>query len=205
MSQITTGFRSLLSIPFVYSSFQYIMGARSIWRYLSNNLINAKSSETILDIGCGPADLLKYLPESTVYWGFDISEDYIREARLRYGKRGNFICKILELSDLKTLPKFDKVILTGVFHHVDDEMARKIIEIAYSALKDGGKMVSVDPCYTEKQNKLARFLISKDRGQNVRIESAYRMLADGIFNKSQTQVVHRAWIPYTHCYMVCTK
>ncbi|TXI38477.1 MAG: class I SAM-dependent methyltransferase [Methylophilus methylotrophus] len=205
MAQITSGARAVLSIPFIYSSFQYLMGARCIWRYLANDVMHVKSSDCVLDIGCGPADLLAYLPENVTYWGFDISEDYIKKAKLRYRERGHFVCKLLEQADLDTLPKFDKVVLTGVFHHVSDDMAHKIVGLAYSALKEGGQMVSVDPCYAQDQNKIARFLISKDRGQNVRLESDYKMLVSDIFKKNKTHVVHRAWIPYTHCYMVCTK
>ncbi len=205
MAQITSGIRAVLSIPIIYSTFQYVMGARSIWRYLANDVMQVKSSDCVLDIGCGPADLLAYLPKGVTYWGFDISEEYIQKANNRYGERGHFVCKLLEQSDLETLPKFDKVVLTGVFHHVDNEMANKIVALAHSALKDGGQLVSVDPCYAQDQSKIARYLISKDRGQNVRVESAYKMLVSKIFKKTQTQVVHRAWIPYTHCYMVCTK
>lgn len=181
------------------------MGARSIWRYLANDVMQVKSSDCVLDIGCGPADLLAYLPKSVTYWGLDISEEYIQKAKNRYGEQGHFVCKLLEQSDLETLPKFDKVVLTGVLHHVDDVVAHEIVGLAYSALKDGGQLVTVDPCYAHDQSKIARFLISKDRGQNVRVESAYRMLVSKIFKKNQTQVIHRAWIPYTHCYMVCTK
>lgn len=205
MSQITSGIRSVLSIPFIYSSFQYVMGAKSIWRYLANDVMQIKSSDYVLDIGCGPADLLAYLPAQVTYWGFDISEEYIQKAKRRYREKGHFVCKLLEPSDLETLPKFDKVVLTGVFHHVDDKMAHDIVKLAYSALKEGGQMVSVDPCFAPEQNKLARFLISKDRGQNVRNESGYRMLVHNVFKTVQSQVVHRAWIPYTHFYMVCTK
>lgn len=205
MSQITSGFRAILSVPIIYTGFQYIMGAHSLWRYLAKDVMQVKSCECVLDIGCGPADLLAYLPKNVNYWGFDISEEYIDKAKQKYSDKGHFICKLLEQSDLETLPKFDNVVLTGVFHHLDDEMAHKIVALAHSALKDGGQLVSVDPCYTQGQSKIARFLISKDRGQNVRMESGYKMLVNIIFKKIQTRVVHRTWIPYTHCYMVCTK
>ena len=73
------------------------------------------------------------------------------------------------------------------------------------ALKAGGKLISVDPCFAPNQSQIARFLISQDRGQNVRVESAYAQLVNRVFSKTEIQVVHKTWIPYTHCYMVCTK
>lgn len=205
MAQITSGLRALLSVPIVYSSFQYIMGARAIWRYLADEVMQLQPGQCVLDIGCGPADVLDYLPKGVGYWGGDISAEYIAKAQKKYGERGHFTCKLLEPHDLETLPKFDVVLLTGVFHHLDDNVARNVVSMAYQALKEGGRLVSVDPCYAQGQNPVARFLISKDRGQNVRVESAYKQLVNKAFKKVHTQVLHRAWIPYTHCYMVCTK
>ena len=104
MAQITSGVRAVLSIPFIYSTFQYLMGARDIWRYLANDVLHVTSSDCVLDIGCGPADLLAYLPENVTYWGFDISEEYINKARLRYRDKGHFVCNLLEQADLQKLP-----------------------------------------------------------------------------------------------------
>jgi len=88
---------------------------------------------------------------------------------------------------------------------MDDTQAKNIAKLAHLALKDGGKLVSVDPCYAQDQNPAARYLISKDRGQNVRVESAYKAIVNRTFKHIDTRIVHRAWIPYTHCYMVCSK
>lgn len=205
MSQITSGLRTILSVPFVYSSFQVLMGAKSIWNFLTSDVMQANSDMAILDIGCGPADILDYLPKGIYYYGFDISSEYIKTAQRKYGARGHFSSKLLEESDLAKLPKFDYVVLTGVFHHMDDIQAKKIAKLAHAALKEGGKLVSVDPCYTPDQNIIARYLISKDRGQNVRVESAYKAIVNRTFKHVQSRIVHRAWIPYTHCYMVCAK
>lgn len=205
MSQITSGIRSILSAPIVYSAFQYIMGAHGFWQRFVKNTIHVKAGDVVLDIGCGPADVLQYLPQGVGYWGFDISPEYIAKAQKKYGNKGQFICKLIEPDDLVNLPKFDRVLLTGVFHHLDDIIAKEVAQLAYSALKPGGKLVSVDPCYVPKQNPIARFLISKDRGQNVRVEPAYLQLVNNVFPDTQVKVVHKAWIPYTHCYMVCTK
>lgn len=205
MAQITNGIRSILSNPIIYSGFQHLMGARNLWRYLVNDIMQVKAGMTVLDIGCGPADLLAYLPSGVVYYGFDISPEYIKKAQQKYGANGQFFCKLLEATDLDTLPKFDRVVLMGVFHHMDDVEAKKIAKLAHLALKIGGKLVSIDPCYTPDQNPIARFIISKDRGQNVRVESAYKAIVNRTFKRIDTRIVHRTWIPYTHCYMECIK
>lgn len=205
MSQITTGLHSVLSYSFVYSTIQYLMGARAGWKNFVERFVQANSQSLILDIGCGPADILEYLPQDIQYWGFDVSSDYIKKAQQKYKARGSFFAKSLDEADLAKMPKFDRVIMVGVLHHLDDVIAHQVIRLSHSALKDGGKLVTVDPCYKANQNIFARFLISKDRGQNVRNESGYKQLIADTFNHSFVQVVDKTWIPYTHCYMVCTK
>jgi SAM-dependent methyltransferase len=202
--QITTGIRSILSHPTVYSAFQYIMGAKHGWTLFVNRYVRPKVGNTILDIGCGPADIVEYLPE-VEYWGFDISEEYIRKAKAKYKHQGRFYSKILSLDDLKDMPEFDLVIACGVLHHVNDQIASDIFKLAYAALKPRGRFVTIDPCFTLDQNFIARFLISKDRGQNVRDQQGYESLARKVFSNTDSNIKHKAWIPYTHCIMECTK
>ena len=202
--QITTGFRSILSHPIAYTGFQYLMGAHQGWKIIVNEYIKAKSGDAILDIGCGPADTLNYLG-NVEYWGFDISPQYIKRAKNRFNGRGHFKCKLFEESDLLFLPKFDVVLLSGVLHHLDYIEAKGLVKLTLQALKSGGRLVTVDPCFTARQNRVARYLIEHDRGQNVRDELGYRSLVEDIFQHVEVDVIHKIWIPYTHCYMTCTR
>lgn len=204
MGQVTTGLRSILSLPIVYNAFQYLMGAKKGKKFFVLNYMKPSNGDNILDIGCGPAEILNYLPEVN-YWGFDISEIYIAKAKSKFQRFGTFCCKNLTVQDLGNLPEFDIVIATGVLHHLDDVEAKKLVCLAYKALKPGGRFVTVDPCLQKGQNPVARFLIKLDRGQNVRNHKAYVDLVSSIFQKIDTEVRHRAWIPYTHCYMECTR
>ena len=201
--QITTGIRSVLSHAAIYSAFQYMMGAKEGWSLLVNNYIRPKNGDVILDIGCGPADILEHLP-NVEYWGFDISEEYINKAKKKYGSKGKFFSRMLSISDIEQMPKFDLVIACGVLHHVDNKTACDLFNLAYIALKPGGRFVTVDPCFTSDQNPIAGFLISKDRGKHVRDSSGYESLALSTFAKVVVSVKHKIWIPYTHCYMECT-
>jgi len=202
MSQITSGVRAVLSFPFVYTSFQYLMGAHSVWRQFVKEYVHPFPGATLLDIGCGPADMLAYLPDVD-YWGFDISQAYINRATNKFGQRGHFVCKLLTEADLETLPKFDIVTASGVIHHMDDAVARQFLSLARRALKPDGRLVTIDPCLVDGQNPIARFLIERDRGQNVRAQAGYAALAASEFPDARIEVRHKAWIPYTHCYMEC--
>lgn len=203
--QISTGIRNVLSHPFIYNSFQNLMGAKKGWKIIINQYLRPVPGDKILDIGCGPADVLQYLPVGVDYWGFDVSADYIGTAKRKYSDCGHFFAKQLTQEDLVNMPQFDTVLMSGVLHHLDDDVAKNLLQLAHDSLKSGGKLISVDPCYIKYQNPIARFLISKDRGQNVRNQTGYENLVDSIFPKLLITVRHKVWIPYTYCYMECKR
>lgn len=204
MAQVTHGVRAILSHPLVYSFSQSLMGAHKSRTEFAANYIKPFSGMKILDVGCGPADILAYLAD-VAYWGFDISEAYIKQARTRFGQRGQFHCRQLQLNDLGELPQFDVVLALGLLHHLDDSIAMEVMQLAHEALKPGGRLITIDPCLVPSQNPIARFLINNDRGQNVRDKSGYEALACKVFPSPRVDVRHQAWIPYTHCFMECQK
>ena len=204
MSQITTGIRSVLSSPKVYDIFQDLMGAKKVRQELVSKHIRPKSGFRILDIGCGTARMLDYLPDVD-YHGFDLSQTYIDEAVKRYGARGKFNCALLEQATVDDLEPFDVVIATGLLHHLDDDQALRLMQLAWSALKPGGRLVTNDPCFTENQNFISHFLVSRDRGQNVRTLREYPLLAASTFKSATADVRHWVFIPYTRCTMECIK
>lgn len=159
---------------------------------------------SILDIGCGPADILAYLPDVD-YSGFDISDAYIERAKMRFAQRGRFYCQELTHPDIEKMPPFDIVLVLGLLHHLDEEEAIGVLRLASQALKLGGRLVTVDPCLEAGQNPIARFLVRNDRGQNVRTQRGYATLANAVFDSPRVEVRHQSWIPYTHCIMECTR
>jgi SAM-dependent methyltransferase len=202
MPQITTGLRAILSSPRVYNTFQAIMGARRGRRLFSQFDVRAKAGDKVLDVGCGTGEIRPHLPD-VEYVGFDISPDYIESARRKYGDIGTFHCRLFTASDVMALPRFDIVLAIGLLHHLDDDAALQFFQLAKSALKPDGRLVTLDPCLMQGQNPIARFLIRRDRGRNVRDESGYVNLAGAVFGDVQRVIRHTAWIPYTHCIMQC--
>ena len=204
MAQITLDVRAILSNPVVYSSLQRIMGGHQSRSRFVKDFVRPHAGMKVLDIGCGPADILAYLPEVD-YWGFDISDAYIQRARALFGCRGKFQCRELVVADIENMPSFDVVLALGLIHHLGDEEAVGIMRLAYKALKPGGRLLTVDPCLDSGQNPIARFLVSNDRGQNVRNKAAYASVANAVFKSPRIEVRHQRWIPYTHCFMECTR
>lgn len=203
MAQITSGVRAVLSHPMIYSVFQQFMGATRDRKLYVKDFLCAEEGMRVLDIGCGPADILAHLP-NVEYYGFDISEPYIRRARERFAdKRASFTCKLLTLNDLAGLPHFDRIIAIGLLHHLGDELATELMRMVSSRLAPGGRMVTLDPCLSDDQNMVSRWLVKSDRGQNVRTREGYEAIARGAFGRVHATVSHKSWIPYTHCHVVC--
>ena len=161
----------------------------------------------MLDSGCGPAQVLEHLPAGVRYVGFDASESYISEARERYGDRGEFYQQYVSLETLSNPGSYDIVTAFGLLHHLDDQEVRDFSTLAISALKPGGRLLTLDPTYVEGQNPIARFVISRDRGQNIRTPSEYqRLLATDAFQQLECSVAKDLLrIPYTHAIVSGTK
>lgn len=204
MGQVTSGVRAIFSNPAIYSTFQNVMGAHRFRIGFVDEFVRPFLECAILDIGCGPADILAYLPEVD-YCGFDISDAYIERANKRFGLRGKFYCQELTHADVEKMPQVDIVLALGLLHHLDDESAMAVLQLAFQALKPGGRLLTFDPCFDTEQNPIARFLVGIDRGQNVRTGAGYRSIASEVFESPRVEVRHRAWIPYTHCFMECTR
>lgn len=204
MAQITNGIRAILSLPVFYSAFQRLMGAHNFRIRFVAEFIRPFTGCKVLDIGCGPADILTYLP-SVDYVGYDISEAYISRARKKFGLGGKFYCKKLALSDVDNMPPFDIVLALGLLHHLNDESAIEILRLATQALKQGGRLITLDPCIEPGQNPIARFLIKLDRGQNVRTRVEYTAILSEVFDSPRIEVRHKSGIPYTHCLMEYTR
>jgi len=69
-------------------------------------------------------------------------------------------------------------------------------------LKQGGKLITLDGCYTGKQSLIARKKLDYDRGKYVREEESYRRLAFEVFDSTVTHIREDlSLIPYTFIIM----
>ncbi|MDN3583360.1 class I SAM-dependent methyltransferase [Mucilaginibacter flavus] len=119
------------------------------WRDKESQLIRFKvlagianlDNFSILDAGCGHADLLGFLlpnyPEIT-YTGFEQIPELLSEAKKRYGNRPNtnfILGDFIETS----LPVVDYVFLSGSlnYYQADPDFIYKAIETLYNSCKKG--------------------------------------------------------------------
>ena len=195
---------SVLSIPAGYRLFRGLVGGDLMARYVAE-YVKPRRNDKIIDIGCGPGDMLSHLPDVD-YLGLDISPEYIESARQRFGARGRFLCGDVGVATIEgERGQFDLVLATGVLHHLDDTRASTLFGLARMALKPGGRLITYDGCYVSDQSKLARWILSKDRGKFVRTPDEYVRLAAAQFPAIETHVRHDLLrIPYTHLIMYCS-
>src|SRR5262245_36701594 len=123
------------------------MGARRGRARFARENIRPFPGMRILDLGCGPAEILSALPDAVSYVGYDMSPHYIASAQRKFGTRGEFHCRLLEQAEVATLESFDLVMGIGVLHHLDDTTARQFMTIAKAALKQGGRILTLDPSF----------------------------------------------------------
>jgi SAM-dependent methyltransferase len=195
---------AVLKLPAGYRFFRWLIGGENACRIYLAEYVKPVPGEKILDLGCGPADVLNYLP-AVHYTGLDISEDYIRSAKRRFGSRGRFLCGDVGLESLEEEQGgFDAVLAIGVVHHLDDEQAAGLFDLARRALRPAGRLVTYDGCYVPQQSRLARWLLANDRGKFVRRQEDYLKLASVRFAKVEPCLRHDLLrIPYTHLIMRC--
>lgn len=138
---------SLLSKSFFYDALQKSLGESTFWKRYVNEFVAAKTGMKVLDIGCGTATILKYLPENLEYVGFDVNPNYIVKAQSRYGKQGRFFCQRVSDTVIKEREYFDIVLANAVLHHLDNDEATTLFQTAYLVLAPGGYLVTCDPAF----------------------------------------------------------
>ena len=97
----------------------------------------------VLDVGCGNANLFKFLSEDNYeLFGVDFSENMIDEAKNNCGMKASF-----SVADAEKLPfdsdTFDIVVCNASFHHYTNPDI--VLMEMNRVLKDGGRLLIGDP------------------------------------------------------------
>lgn len=195
--------RNVLNNSFLYWSYQRLVGGHKARRLFIENMVKPIKGNKILDIGCGPGNIIEFLPEVD-YYGFDTDINYIASAIRNYGNKGTFVCATMNAFTVPNPGTFDIVIASGIIHHLNDDEAKKLFQAASKALKPNGRLVTLDGCFVSGQNRISHFLLKYDRGQYVRKQKEYEDLALKFFSNIKLRIEKQYFhIPYTLLIMDC--
>jgi len=204
MAQMFRTVRSILAVPTAYQLWWKLVGGPAWARILVSEYIQPMEGACILEIGCGPGTILRYLPRAE-YLGFDLSSKYVEMAKKRF-PHAEFVCERVSQFSLAKHHSFDLALALGIVHHLGDAEAKQLFQIAHDALKPGGKLVTVDGVWTCDQSPAARWLLARDRGQFVRSEEEYLGIASQVFASVKPSLRHDLLrIPYSHMIMECVR
>jgi SAM-dependent methyltransferase len=201
----TEGARRVLSSGLGYSLFQQMIGANGLRAWLAANFWKIPPGSRVIDIGCGPGDVLPFLPSDIEYVGFDPSAPYIRLAERRFAGRPRVTFLRGVVRDFAADPRFqdaDLVLCNGVLHHLDDREASEVLALARKMLKAGGAFRCLEASYLVHQGRLSRWLMGLDRGANIRCEAEWKALMGGVFDSYLTRIATGLIrFPYVHILM----
>jgi SAM-dependent methyltransferase len=194
----------LLSHAWAYKLLQTAAGSNRSHAAFVREYVKPESDDRILDVGCGPGDILGALPQDARYVGIDPSPEYIEAARVNWGNRGEFRCADGR-DPIGSDSSFEIVLLMGVLHHLDDEGCVAVIRNAATALVPTGRLVAIEPAVVRGESRVAEWLIARDRGAFIREPAAYAELADEGFAQVSAEVrTDLLRVPYTHSVISCS-
>src|SRR5438045_4062944 len=116
--QIDTGLRSFLSHPIFYKTFQRLIGIDRAFKIIVHEIMKPTAGNRMLDIGCGEAHILDFLPKEVSYVRYDLNPAYIQYAKKKYGDKGVFVNERVSEMVVRDKEPFDIVLAAGLLHHL---------------------------------------------------------------------------------------
>tara|TARA_B100000579_G_C22813134_1_gene846335 strand:+ start:294 stop:1163 length:870 start_codon:yes stop_codon:yes gene_type:complete len=110
-----------------------------------NQILKKNKVKKLLDVGCGPASILRLLNDKNLdCYGFDLTPDMVEEAKKYFKSKKKksenlWIGNALKEKDYKKqLKKYDGCICFGVFPHLKDKDELKVFKNILSVLNTDG-------------------------------------------------------------------
>ena len=188
MSENKSGLRSFLSFPSMHNALQNAVGIPAVRKWAIETNLSVRSGAKVLDIGCGTGELRPYLPNNIDYTGFDIEEKYINYAKKKFGNKGKFFVGNANSIEQTAAGQYDIILLFSILHHLSDEEASVLLNSVYQLLGPGGVALSLDGVFLEDQSKMAKYVLSNDRGRYVRTQEGYTSIVRSSFIKYSVQI-----------------
>lgn len=119
------------------------------------NYIANLNPHKLLEIGFGPcvaAEKIKRVCPDTVYYGLDLSDNFVKNAKEKLGDWGKLILGSAANPPFK-LSIFDCILEMVAIHHFPKTKIPLVVDEISLLLKPGGKLLSVEDWAAEPQNE----------------------------------------------------
>ncbi|WP_407151420.1 class I SAM-dependent methyltransferase [Bradyrhizobium sp. ORS 86] len=202
MAQRISGLYQLVRVPLIYKGLMFALGADNAIKRYVNEVLEPAPGMKMLDVGCGPANILAYLP-ALDYTGIDLNEKHVDYARAFYGNRGRFIVGNAANDLGQDEHSFDLINVSALLHHLSDSEAITMFASLKRLLKPNGRIVTFDNVWLPQQRVTVKLINKLDSGLNIRWLGGYLELLNGLDFDVQTRVFHDLLrIPYDHIVMI---
>ena len=127
--------------------------------------------DRVLDLGCGTGELCKEFI-SKKYVGIDLNDLYIRYAKEKYP---DYIFETMDATQLQFSDNsFDTILISGVLHHCNNEVAMSILKEVHRVLTPNGKVIIWEDALTcSKMNIVGRVIQKLDEGEHILDKDGY--------------------------------
>ena len=192
--------KSLLNFSIFYNLFQNLLGAKRSRTILSKEYIKSNESKRILDLCCGPCDILPHL-EFAQYVGVDMNESHINHSKNKYReyKNASFILEDIDLFLDNPTMQFDIILFLGGMHHIDDKKLTNILQNIQACLAPNGRLITIDGCFEPQLSWFAKMMLANDQGQFVRTKEDWIDIFTAVFTDYKYSIrkdlLH---VPYNH-------
>lgn len=149
-------------------------------------------AEKVLDIGCGTGEFSGFFNPDN-YIGVDIEKKYIEYAQKNY--KGKFL-----VVDANRLPfndgLFQKVVIIGVIHHLDDKTSGRVLDEARRVLAPNGTLLLMEDVSRPNNSFLTNLLHRLDNGKFIRTKESYEKVLGERFRVEKTFDIQSGLCPY---------
>lgn len=188
----TSFVRRLASVPGLFDALRWTLegGYRGHHRVVQRFL--SQGGRT-LDLGCGTGIYSRFFTPDR-YCGVDISPAYIAAAKAKFPTH-RFEVQDATATSFSTAG-FDACMISGVLHHLDDELAAQVLSEVSRVVKPGGVVVIWEDIPAAWWNLVGHAIHRLDLGSHIRTPQGYRELIQGTLDVTHSESMRSGAMDY---------
>lgn len=179
----------LLDHPIIFNKIRYLLAGNQLElkQFIKKNLIKY-DCKTIADFCCGTGDFSEICPKDSLYFGWDVNDEFIKYASNKYKKDMNkqFTKANILYSQVIYKKKFDCVLLISAVHHFSSEELKVMLPKIKKITK---KILIVADIIPNPPHLIQKFFVPLDRGRYIRPKEEKLSILGKYFKIKKTQLM----------------